>query len=66
MRVITLSIMNLLLILSMLNGEVTIGNESFLGSGAVTKESISIGNNCVIGAGITLKSDIQSYQTINN
>ena len=40
--------------------------ESFFGSGAVTRQSVSIGNNCVIGAGVVVKRDIDPDQVIKN
>jgi acetyltransferase-like isoleucine patch superfamily enzyme len=49
---------------AIINGDVAIGNESFIGSGAVTKQSIIIGRNCIIGAGAVIKTDVESNQVI--
>ena len=42
------------------------GDKNFLGSGVVTKQSISVGNNCIIGAGVVVKKNIESGQVIKN
>ena len=42
------------------------GNETFIGSGVITKQCISIGNNCIIGAGAVVKIDVASKQVIKN
>ena len=34
-----------------INGDVAIGNETFVGSGSIIKQGVRIGNNVVVGAG---------------
>lgn len=43
---------------SVILGNVTIGNETFIGSGAILRENINIGNNSIIGCGSVVVKDI--------
>ena len=45
---------------AILNGKVSLGRGSFVGSGSIIKQDIEIGNDCVIGANIFLRQNITS------
>ena len=41
-----------------------VGNNSFIGSGAVIKEGIEIGNHCIVGMGQIVKKNIKDRQIV--
>ena len=45
-------------------GNVSIGESTFVGAGAILKQGISIGKNCTIGAGAVVLNDVQDNITI--
>lgn len=45
-------------------GEITIGNNVWIGSNVIVLKGVSIGDNCVIGAGCVVFSDIPSNSVV--
>ena len=43
---------------------VVIGENSFIGAGAIVLPGTIIGNNCIIGAGCVVKGEIQNYSIV--
>ena len=48
-----------------LNGEVKVGDDTFIGSNTVIAPGKCIGNNCLISAGLFINEDIPNGTTIN-
>ena len=40
------------------SGEVTIGEDTYIGTGAVIRNQVTIGKNCIIGMGSLVTKDI--------
>ena len=49
---------------STLNGEVVVGNNSFIGSSSVVKQKIKIGKNCFINANIFIDKNLKDNSKI--
>ncbi|MET0636024.1 MAG: acetyltransferase [Chitinophagaceae bacterium] len=49
---------------AVLSGNVTVGENTFVGAGAVVKQGVRIGKNVVVGAGSVIIRDIPDGQTI--
>ena len=47
-----------------ISGKVTIGEFSFIGTGAVILPGIKIGSRCVVGAGAVVSKDVQDNVTV--
>lgn len=47
-----------------INGQVKVGEKTFIGSGAIISNNLNIGSNCIIGAGVTIKKDIPNNSII--
>ena len=47
-----------------MNGNVTIGDHAYVGSGAIIRQGISIGAGAVIGMGAVVTSDVPSGATV--
>jgi len=45
-------------------GSVTVGDNTWIGPGAVIKDHINIGSNCVIGAGSVVVNDVPNGKTV--
>ena len=46
---------------AILNGEVSIGAGSFVGSGSIIKEGIKLGIGCVVGMGLSVRHNQADY-----
>ncbi|MBB2151281.1 acetyltransferase [Pedobacter gandavensis] len=57
---------NVLLSANILAGNVTVGNNSFLGINSSVKEDVCIGRNNVIGAGVFITKDTEDNMLISN
>ena len=45
-------------------GAVEIGEQTFIGSGAIVLPGIKIGRNCIIGAGSVVTKDVFDYSIV--
>ena len=46
---------------AMLNGDVQVGEGSFVGSGCVIREGVRIGRGCLVGMGLALRHDLPDH-----
>jgi sugar O-acyltransferase (sialic acid O-acetyltransferase NeuD family) len=46
------------------NGNVTIGNHAYIGSGAVIKQGIQIGEHATVGMGAVVVKDVPSHAVV--